>query len=150
MFYKRVLRMTVSACAVFATACSDPISPEAVVGTYALQGVAGDPLPAHLFSNEHVSVRVLSETIHFDANGRGSVNTVREIQYLSGSASESINGDWAFGYKIIDQRIEVAYDCPDLALCVPPPHLILRLTPDGMNANFTLEGRTPMAYARLP
>ena len=106
-------------------------------------------MPAHLYANEHVSIRVLTETIHFDANGRGSLETAREVQNFAGGPAESITGDWAFGYKIVDQHIEVAFDCPDNALCVAPPHIVLRPTSDGLRAIAALGARTPLTFSRL-
>lgn len=135
--------------AVLAVACDEPLAPEDLQGTYVLQRVADDALPAVLYSNDQVIVRVFAETLYFATAERGSRNVVLESELVSGGSPERFSGETAFGFQIIDERIEIAFDCPINANCVPPPHLVLRRTSDGLQADFAFGSRTPLRYSRL-
>jgi hypothetical protein len=137
-------------CAALAVACGEPLSPRDVAGTYALQRVAGDALPALLYTNGAVNVRVFADTLQFLSDGHGTLITVRESEPVSGGPSSGpLRRENAFGFRITAARIEVGFECPPNADCVAPPHLILQRTGDGLEAVFALGARIPLTYTRV-
>ncbi len=131
-------------------ACGEPLAPGDVVGTYALHNVAGDALPTVLYTNEFLTVRVLADTLRFTLDGRGSINTLRENDPRARDGPTQIDR-WQteFSYRVIEDRIEVAFDCPPNASCIKPPHLVLRETSTGLRADFALGARIPLFYRQV-
>ena len=143
-------RVMVLLSAVLALACGEALGPGDIAGTYALQRVAGDPLPAVLYTTQTVVVRVFADTLRFTADRRGISTTVRESEPVTGGpATEPRRGETGFSFRVADGRIEVAFDCPINANCVAPPHLVLKRTDAGLRADFALVARTPLLYARV-
>ena len=139
-------------CAALAVACGEPLSPRDVAGTYALQRVAGDALPALLYANGSVNVRVFADTLQFLPDGHGTWITVRESEPVSGGPSLGpLRSESAFGFRITAGRIEVASECPPHVGCVAvaPPQLVLRRTGDGLEVVFALGARIPLMYTRV-
>jgi hypothetical protein len=131
-------------------ACAEPLSPNGVAGAYALQQVAGDALPTLLYTNEYVTVRILADTLRLTADGRGTVNTVRESEPLTGGPTTGPHhAHWAFGFRVVGDRIEIAFDCPINANCAPPPHIVARTTAEGLRVDSALGARVPQIYTRL-
>jgi hypothetical protein len=146
----RSTRFTILLCATVPLACGEPLSPRDIAGTYALQRVAGDSLPALLYTNEYVTVHVFADTLLFGPDRRGTLITVRESEPLAGGPSTGpLRGESTFGFRVVEGQIEVTFDCPPNANCAPPPHLVLRRSPAGLQADFALGARTPLSYARL-
>jgi hypothetical protein len=131
-------------------ACSEPLGPRGFVGTYALQNVAGDALPALLLENDYVIVRVLADTLRFAAHGRGTGVQVLESGPPTGASPTSpVRWEYAFGFRVVEDRIEIAFDCPPGADCAAPPHVVARPIPGGLRADFALIYRVPQTYARV-
>lgn len=132
-------------------ACDDSLGPGDIAGTYVLRSVAGDALPTVLITTELVKIRVLADTLRFKLEQRGSISTFRESEPVAGDGpSEPFRWQSGFSYQIIDDRIEVAFDCPPNASCVEPPHLVLRDAPGGLRADFALGARVPLQYKLIP
>jgi hypothetical protein len=130
-------------------ACNNSTGPVGT-STYVLREVDGDPLPTVLLATELVEVRVLSDTLRLRSDGRGSISGVREtIPLTPDTPAEGPQPiTIPFHYQTNGNRIEIAFDCPDLALCIPPPHLIA--DPDGglvVHWAPSLRGREPLIYA---
>ena len=142
-------RLGILPCVVLTFACGESLGPGDIAGTYVLQRVANDPLPAVLYAVNGRSVRVIAETLQFTPDLRGRLSTNREIE-SPGAAVEPAGWATAFTFRLISDRIEVAFPCPPNANCLPPPHLVLRQTADGVLADFAMGARTPLVYARLP
>jgi hypothetical protein len=138
-------------CATLALACGEPLSPTDVAGTYALQRVGGDSLPTVLFATDNWRIHVFAETLRFTPDGRGRIVTVRELESLVGWPSLGPRrGDNGLGFRIIDGRIEVAFDCPPSGNCTPPPDLVMQRTAEGLRVDSATEARTPLRYVRVP
>jgi hypothetical protein len=138
-------------CATLALGCGEPLSPTDVAGSYALQRVAGDSLPTVLFATDSWRLRVFAETLRFTSDGRGTIVTVRARESLVGGPSLGpTRGENGLGFRIIDGRIEVAFDCSPIGGCTPPPDLVMRRTAQGLRADSAAEARTPLVYARVP
>jgi len=117
-----------------------------------LRQVDGDALPTVLLRTELVEVRVLSDTLRLRSDGSGNISGVRETIPLTPDTPAEGPQPIAIPlhYETKADQIEIAFDCPDLALCIPPPHLIAR--PDGGLLVYwapSLQGREPMVYARV-
>jgi hypothetical protein len=131
-------------------ACGDALGPGDIAGTYALRRVAGDTLPAVLYTTGTVTVRVFADTLRFALDHRGAQITVRESDPVAGGPSGGpVHWESLFTFRIVEGRIEVGYDCPPGADCVAPPHLVLRPIPNGLQADFALGGRLPLIYERV-
>jgi|RhiMetdeSRZDD1v2_1073273.scaffolds.fasta_scaffold785135_2 hypothetical protein len=133
-----------------ASACHEPLSVQDVVGTYVLQRVAGDPLPTLLFANEHITLRVLADTLRLTGDGSGVLARVAEAEHPNTSVPpDTVHGESAFRFHLARGRIEVAFECPINANCAPPPHIVARRTPDGLLVEAALGARVPQVYARV-
>lgn len=147
MTRRRIARTITLLCAAILLACSDSLAPGDVFGTYVLHNVAGDALPALLYTTEFVRIRVFADTLRFTPDGRGSINTLRESEPVKGDGpTEPFRWQTGFSYKLVEDRIEVSFDCPPNASCVKPPHLVLRGLPAGLRADFALSARLPLFY----
>ena len=117
-----------------------------------LRQVDGDLLPTVLLTTELVEVRVLSDTLLLRSDGTGSISGVRQTLFLNpGSPAEAPQPiTIPLHYQSKSSQIEISFDCPDLATCIPPPHLIAK--PDGGLLVYwapSLRGREPLVYARV-
>jgi len=121
-----------------------------VAGAYALQRVAGTSLPTIKYANGYVIVRVFAETLSFTPDGRGKDVTVGESETLAGGLVTSpLRSETAFGFRVVEGRIEIAFDCPIGADCAAPPHVVAQPTPNGLDVQYALGARVPQIYARL-
>jgi hypothetical protein len=134
--------------------CRSSTEPQpASTTTYVLQRVAGDPLPAVLVTNEVVEIRVFSDTIRLKGDGTGTISGVQEsIPLTPGTPAEGPRHITSpIHYQITPTQIEIAFDCPDLANCIPPPHLLATVRSDGLQVRWgpQLQGRDPLDYVRV-
>ena len=144
---RRIARTITLVCAAIPLACSDSLAPGDVVGAYVLSSVAGDALPTLLYTTEFVKIRVVADTLRFSRDGRGSISTSRESEPVKGDGpTEPFRWQAGFSYKRVDDRIDVAFDCPPNANCVAPPHIVLRGVATGLRADFALGARLPLFY----
>lgn len=137
-------------CLAAALGCDSPLGPDDVSGTYTLERIAGDPLPAVTFENESVVVRVLADTLRLDGGGGGTAVSVRAIVVKSsgvGHGPARVTSE--LRYRVVGGRVEVHYVCPPNALCAAGPHLIARRTADGLVVDQALEERAPQRYVRV-
>jgi hypothetical protein len=118
--------------------------------TYVLRQVAGDPLPAVLLTTELVEVRVFSDSIRLNPDGTGTISGVRQATVLTpGTPAEAPAPiTIPIHYRNQVDRIEIDFDCPPNANCVPPPHLIATVEADGLRAYWApgMTGRQPLEY----
>jgi hypothetical protein len=145
------MKLRVMACLSVALAlnCGDALGPEDIAGTYALQQVGGDHLPAVFYTTPTAIVRVLADTLRFTADRRGTSTTVTEREPVAGGpVTGPLRGETSFGFRIVEGRIEVAFDCPIDADCVAPPHMVLKRTGTGLEGVFAF-ARTPLLYSRV-
>ena len=150
MSRNRIARTITLLCAAIPLACSDSLAPGDVLGTYVLHNVAGDALPTLLYTTEFVIFRVFAVTLRFTLNGRGSINTLRESEPVKGDGpTEPFRWQTGFSYKLIEDRVEVVFDCPPNASCVKGPHLVLRGISAGLRADFALGARLPLFYRQV-
>ena len=139
-----------------APACAstgEPLTPDADVasaeGTYVLRTAAGAGLPAVWIVNESVRVTVLADT--FTLRERGQGRRVSVERYRQGSEQEEtvLRAETELTYSRRGDRIEITPRCPDLALCVAPPHFVGRMTAGGLVFDAALNYATPLRYARV-
>ena len=136
--------------AVLLAGCSDPFGPADVDGVYQLERIGDDPLPAVLFSNDHYTLRVLSDTMILYANGTGTIFSVQEGESLDEGFEPSgpIRVETPIGFRVRSDRIEIEFYCPPNAMCVQGPHITAWKTGDRLHARyFALE--TPLIYSRV-
>ena len=146
----RAVRLVTLFVAGLSLACGEPLSPRDVAGTYALQRVAGNSLPTIQYANGDVVVRVFAETLSFTPDGRGEDVTVRQSETVTGGlVTGPERRETAFGFRVVQGRIEIAFDCPPAADCVAPPHIVARPTPNGLEVQYAPGARVPLIYARL-
>ena len=131
--------------------CDSPLSPTDLAGTYVLQRIAANPLPAELYRNEDVAVRVIADTIRLRADGTASTAGATELEWLrDGAASrEQSSSESAAHFRIVDGRIEITWICPINANCAEGPHLIARRDGDGLRVEHVLGANGPLFYTRI-
>ena len=137
-------------CAGLAAACEEPLGPKDIVGTYALEDVAGEALPAIVDSNSYGILRVLADTLRLTADGRGRrVEVVESEPSTGGLPTGPLRWEQSFSFGIVHGWIEIAFDCPWDADCVAPPHVVARPLANGLRVDFALVSRVPQTYSRL-
>jgi len=144
---RRLARSIALVCTTLLFGCGDSLGPGDVAGTYVLQRVAGDALPTLLYTTEFVKIRVFADTLRFKIDGRGSISTFRESEPVKGDGpSEPFRWQTGLSYRVVEDRIEVTFDCPPNASCVKGPHILLREARAGLVADFALGARLPLQY----
>jgi hypothetical protein len=136
--------------AVFVTGCGDATAPEAAqyAGTYVLQTVAGDRLPAVLSSGETFVWRVLSETITLRPDGSASLTSSREWQWVGRAPeTQSIVNDYRF--RVVGDHIELFYICPNACFAIAIPPMIARRDGLGLRIDVAEGLRVPLRYSQL-
>jgi hypothetical protein len=68
----RCTRWCASLALILPLGCGDPPAPAPAAGEYVLADVAGDPLPAVLFTNDYARVLVLADTVRLRPGGTGT------------------------------------------------------------------------------
>jgi len=150
MFAPPATRLMTLFVAGLSLACGEPLSPRDVAGAYALQRVAGNSLPTIQYANGYVVVRVFAETLSFTPNGRGADIAVQQNETVTGGLVTGPDRiETAFGFRVVQGRIEIAFDCPPGADCVAPPHIVAQPTPNGLEVDYALGARVPQIFARL-
>ena len=150
MFAPPAMRLMTLFVAGLSLACGEPLSPRDVAGAYALQRVAGNSLPTIQYANGYVVVRVFAETLSFTPNGRGADIAVQQNETVTGGLVTGPDRiETAFGFRVVQGRIEIAFDCPPGADCVAPPHIVAQPTPNGLEVDNALGARVPQIFARL-
>jgi hypothetical protein len=131
-----------------AAACTEPLRPDDVLGTYTLHAVAGEALPAVVDSSGSLIVRVLADTLRMAVEGRGRRVRIVQSEYPTGGApTDTVRWDVPLNYWVVERRIEM-YICPWDADCFVP-NVIARTTADGLRVVFALGQRVPQDYVRL-
>lgn len=143
-------RVALLVCSLLVLGCSDSLAPEDVAGVYVLERIGSDPLPAVLFETEYGIVRVESESIRLRADGTGTVSSMKEsIPWQDGhSATGPVWSERAIRFRTVAGRIEIEFVCAANESCLPGPHMVARLTSDGLWATYH-ELRTPLHYAKV-
>ncbi len=135
-------------------ACTEPFGLGQLAGLYVLSRVASDTLPALLFANSNVTVRVLADTLRLGPTGAGSESTREVVQQTSPtSAPDTVSFDTGLSVRL-EQRafavqLEIAILCPPNSDCAPPPHMIGRLVPYGIEVDQASGLRVPLLYRRV-
>jgi len=136
---------------VLTLACSESSGPVEEPSTFILRQVQQDPLPTVLAQTETFVIRVMSDTIRLAEDGTGSNGGVRESVPLQGGSGEGpvhIAND--LHYRLTGNRIEIDFDCPPGADCIPPPHLIADRQGNQLVVTWGpyLSGRSPLIYEK--
>jgi hypothetical protein len=127
--------------------------PSATARIYVLRTVAGDPVPAVLVDNEHVTIVTLADTVWLEADGTGiEVATERSTDKASGATPVVRTDARPFSYGLAGGRIEVSFECNDVIIrsCIAPPHYQGGLTEARLTLDRALHYRTPLSYERVP
>jgi len=131
-----------------AVACTEPLVPDDVLATYALQIVAGEPLPAVAESSSSQIVRILADTLRLAADGRGERVRIVENEYPTGAApTDSVRWESGLSYWVVGRLIHM-YVCPWDVDC-ESPNVIARPTAEGLRVEWAGGQRVPQDYLRL-
>jgi hypothetical protein len=131
--------------------CSDGLEQSALPGTYALEQVVGDALPAVLYVSEDVTIRILADTLRLDEGGVGTrIDLVHITTAGDPQPDNPIPGESNFRYNIERGVIKISFDCPPNANCAPPPHMVGRFSGNGLTFHYALAERVPQVYSQVP
>lgn len=109
-----------------AAGCSSA-EPRPTSGEFVLQTVNGEPLPAIVLQGEFATVTMLADTILLFEDGTGLRIQRRHVDddIVEVPDPGPLRRDvMEFTYRYVDNRFELEYPCPGLALCVAPPHFV--------------------------
>ena len=104
-----------------AAACTDPVSPDGLQGTYVLRTVAGEPLPRVAWSTElDGTATILADTIRLDGRGGASRRTVVHRTANQWMPETTYDAQRRLEYAVSGARIEIGWlaPCDDTAACV--------------------------------
>jgi hypothetical protein len=117
--------------------------------TYVLRSIAGDALPAVFTESDAVRVRILADTLVLADDRTGhEVQRLETLTAVDGSL-HTYRSVVTLTWSVRDGRLEIAYDCPDFASCIAPPHLAGAATAAGLTFDQSL-GRAPLVFERIP
>jgi hypothetical protein len=139
----------VLACAGGGEQLTPDADPTLAGGTYVLRAVAATAPPTVWISNESVSITILADTFMLRDRGQGRRIAVQRYREASGPESSVRREESALTYARRGDRIEIGLACPDLALCVAPPHFVGRVTSDGLLFTTALNYAVPLRYERV-
>jgi hypothetical protein len=153
-------RAAVSTCALAAgllvanggcAAGGEPLTPDAGMSgvVYVLRSVGDAAVPTLWISNESVSIVVLADTIRLGAGGRGERALVERYEEQAPLAPATRREAGPFDYVRRGDQIEITLPCPDLAICMAPPHFVGRVATQGLVVDRALNYRTPIRYERV-
>ena len=128
--------------------CSDSLEPGTLGQIYRLDQVAGDALPTVLYTNEVGTFHIISQFIHFGPKGTGSLSETAQMVPHTGEPHEPQESTSGIQWAEVDGRIEIEFDCPANANCLPGPHLIARIDGHALRATWgrQINGRSPLYY----
>lgn len=134
--------------AVVAGGCndSDAVSPATLAGTYVLERINGDVLPAVLYDDGTLRVVVLADTIRLGENDRGV--QVVDATLVFPDLEQTLRWETAFSYGVAGGQVAFSYDCPPGSECAPPPHRRGSRTPGGLLFD-GIEGEPTHQYRRV-
>ena len=127
----RRVRATPLLVALIVLGCGNPLSPEHVVGTYALDHRTLDGVWFHGV-----------DTIRLSDDRTGTI--------FGWSDTEPFRWSRPIHFRVVDSRIEMEFSCPANALCAPPPHYVARPVPGGLRMERMFDTRTRLHYPRVP
>jgi hypothetical protein len=131
--------------------CSDSLEPGTLGQSYRLDLVAGDALPTVLYTNEVGTSHIISQFIHFGPKGTGSLFETAQMIPHTGDPHEPQESTSGIQWAEVDGRIEIEFDCPANANCLPGPHLIARIDGHALRATWgpRTSGRSPLYYVEV-
>jgi hypothetical protein len=116
-------------------------------GQYALESIAGEPLPAVAVESANETTRILSETIVLRSDGTGTITTSRQIE-RTGSSPLLETVEETLLFWIVDDHIELAPLCPGLCSAFYRPPWIARLANGTLRIERHYFYRVPLTYQR--
>jgi hypothetical protein len=130
-----------------AVACGDIAGPE-IAERYVLRSIDGDPLPAVFRDGDFATLSIIADTLFLAVDGTGyEVQLLESISKADGH-SHAYSSVSDLEYTVTDGNISVAYECPDMASCIAPPHMVGAITITGIVFDVAL-GRVPLQFERL-
>lgn len=148
MGLRRRARAWAVAAAVAGMACSDPVSPLDVAGTYLLESRDGARLPVLVYAGGGTDIYLRSETLVVRADGGGRMTQVHEYRSLAGD-TETITSVRDISYHLVEERVEITVLCGPLENCTPPPHLVLHRSSRGLESMAAPGHEPTLSYVRV-
>jgi len=145
---RRAAALATIALAAALVGCGDPAA-SAAGETYVLRSIAGDAIPAVFNESDAVQVRILADTLVLAESGIGHESQRVETLTQGDGSLDTYDVAVQLTWIIREGRLEIAYECPDFASCIAPPHLAGTVTASGLAFDISL-GRAPLIFERLP
>jgi hypothetical protein len=128
-------------------ACGDAAGPE-LAERYVLRSIDGDALPAVFREGDFATLSIIADTLFLAVDGSGYEVQLLESLSKADGQSHTYTSVSELEYSVTDGNITVAYECPDVASCIAPPHLVGAVTITGIVFDVAL-GRVPLQFERL-
>lgn len=111
---------------------------------YALQSVAGVPLPAPYAQNPDYNGLLVADSIAFREDGTG----LRHAVYQEENSTNRYDANDDFNWTRQGNTISITMVCPPMALCIAGPHLIGTLDEASLTITDSKVTRQPLVYHR--
>jgi len=111
---------------------------------YALESVAGTPLPAPYAPNLDYNGLVLGDSIAFRDDGTG----IRRSVFQEEGATEKWSSETDFTWIRNGNQITISLSCPPFALCIAGPHLAGTIDDETLTISESTIMRHPALYRR--
>ncbi len=130
-----------------AVACGGVVGPD-IAERYVLRSIDDDPLPAVFRDGDFATLSIIADTLFLAVDGTGYEVQLLESMSKTDGQAHTYTSVSDLEYTVTDGNISVAYECPDMASCIAPPHLVGAVTITGIVFDFAL-GRVPLRFERL-
>jgi hypothetical protein len=111
---------------------------------YALESIAGVPLPAPYAQNPSYNGLLVADSIAFREGGTGFRHSV----YQDENSTTRYAIDEDFNWTRDDNEIAITFICPPAALCIAGPHLIGTTDEATLTITDSKVTRQPLVYRR--
>lgn len=103
-------------------ACDDGTAPPAILGTYVLESIGGQPLPVTVPTGTGYATTVFWSTLNLDASEHAVLTERSRLASPGDPGTEKVYTQ-RYSYRVTGASIAFEYSppCPPNALCVAPP-----------------------------
>ncbi|HUF27728.1 MAG TPA: hypothetical protein VMM18_12200 [Gemmatimonadaceae bacterium] len=131
--------------------CGDPLRPADIAGTYVLERVGDDPLPAVVQSRSTFQIVAIADTIHLRRDGSGTRTTITVMLLPDGETYPAFRTAVGVRFEIIRGKVRIfsQFTCPSNANCALPAPLVVSRVAGGLRSVRESLDKPVLFFARV-